>query len=165
MISDNTRGCGDPLADTRGGGARVICGDPHADDVVVGGGGAGARLMGSLAATAEEKAAALAAVADEKEALWSRSLKREGVPDFFRLCNGAGRCCNNTGALADNGSIGAGLDGGERDAIRGVGEDAPTRVKCNRPDFWAGATQLFKLILIYEQTRHLSSHHHLDCVQ
>ena len=38
-------------------------------------------------------------------------------------------------------------------------------VKCNRPDFWAGATQLFKLILIYEQTRHLSSHHHLDCVQ
>ena len=121
--------------------------------------------MGSLAATAEEKAAALAAVADEKEALWSRSLKREGVPDFFRLCNGAGRCCNNTGALADNGSIEAGLDGGERDAIRGVGEDAPTRVKCNRPDFWAGATQLFKLILIYEQTRHLSSHHHLDCVQ
>ena len=74
--------------------------------------------MGSLAATAEEKAAALAAVADEKETLWSRSLKREGVPDFFRLCNGAGRCCNNTGALADNGSIGAGLDGGERDAIR-----------------------------------------------
>ena len=96
-------------------------------------------------------------------------LKRAVVPDFFRLCNGAGRCCNNTGALADNGSSGAGLDGGERDAIRGVGEDAPYTSKCNRPDFFNVTVALNSFanthVLIYQQTRHLSSHHHLDCVQ